>query len=216
MTISLAQGSQVAIAETYGSPFNVTAITNAAEAVATVQAGHGLAPNDIIEFTSGWDYANGRILRVKTVVSNDVTLEGFDTQNTTDYPSGSGVGTLRKITAWQSITQIQSVSSTASAPDKVDITTLANKTRKFKPGLGNYPDLTMTVFYDRALAWVAPALLASRRGTDIAIRIIPPGGNKIYGNGTISLTPSPQLATGQAITMPVSYFFNADQTDYAS
>lgn len=100
-------GSVVSIATTYASAVNMTAVTNAAEAVATLAAGHGVLVGDYIELTSGWGRLNGRIVRAKAVASNDVTLEGIDTTSTTKYPAGSGTGTVRRITAWTTIPQIK-------------------------------------------------------------------------------------------------------------
>ena len=101
MAITLATGTQVAIASTYGTASNVTAATNAAECVLTVAAGHGIVVGDFVEFTSGWDLATGRIFRVKTVATNDVTLEGFNTTSTTNFPAGTGTGTVKEDTPAQ-------------------------------------------------------------------------------------------------------------------
>lgn len=216
MTISLAQGSSIAIADTYGSSFNITALSNAAEGVATVQAGHGLAANDIIEVTSGWDRLNGRIVRVKTVATNDITLEGIDTQSATLYPAGSGTGSLRKITAWQTVTQIQQVSANPPSIDFVDVTTLSDQTRKRIPGLDTPPDMNLTVLYDKTLAWVATALKASDANAAIGSRITLPSGAKIYSNGYLKMSRIPQLNTGQPVTATVAITFNSTPTDYAS
>ena len=64
MSITLATGTQVAIASTYGTGFTITAISNANPAVATLSAAHGVVVNDLIEITSGWDRLNGRVVRV--------------------------------------------------------------------------------------------------------------------------------------------------------
>jgi hypothetical protein len=216
MTIALSQGTSIAIAETYGSVYNVTALTNAAEAVATVQAGHGLTPGDIIELTSGWDRLNGRVMRVKTVVTNDVTLESIDTQSTANYPAGAGVGSLRKVTAWQTVTQILNVSANAPTIDFVDVTTLADQTRKRIPGLDTPPDMTYTVLYDLTLAWVTAALKASDTNALIGLRMTLASGAKIYSNGYLKMSRFPQLSSGQAIQGTVSYSFNSTPVNYAS
>src|ERR1044071_9930324 len=105
MTAQVSQGSQVAIASTYGSGFTVSAITNASEGVATLSSSHGVTVGDIFELSSGWDLLDKRLARAKAVATNDVTLESIDTSSTNMYPAGQGTGTGREITAWTSITQ---------------------------------------------------------------------------------------------------------------
>ena len=83
MAITLATGTALSIASTYGASVNMTALTNAAEAVATLAVGHGCVVGDFLEVTSGWDLLNNRIVRVKTVATNDITFEGINTVSTT-------------------------------------------------------------------------------------------------------------------------------------
>lgn len=86
MAIIIATGTGVDIASTYGASVNMTAITNATEAVATLAAGHGVVVGDFLEVTSGWQRLTGRIVRVKTVATNDVTLESINTSSTSLFP----------------------------------------------------------------------------------------------------------------------------------
>ena len=109
MAITISTGTTVAIATTYGSAVTMSAITNATEAVATLAAGHGVVVGDILEVTSGWDLLNGRLVRAKTVATNDVTFESINTTSASSYPAGTGTGSIRRITAWTSVSQVQSV-----------------------------------------------------------------------------------------------------------
>ena len=129
MAITLATGTQVAIASTYGTSVAMSAITNASEAVATLAAAHGVVVGDFLEVTSGWDLLTGRLVRVKTVVTNDVTFEAINTSSVTNYPAGTGVGSIRRITAWTSITQIQGLSTSGGDQSFADITTITDRTR---------------------------------------------------------------------------------------
>ncbi len=62
MSVQLPNGSIVSIASTYGTLKTMSAISNAAEAVATLEASHDVVENDILEITSGWSKLSGRIL----------------------------------------------------------------------------------------------------------------------------------------------------------
>lgn len=118
MTVSVGAGSTVAIATTYGTASNMTALTNATEAVATLAAAHGVVVGDFLEITSGWAKLDKRIVRAKTVSTNDVTLEGINTVSTTDYPAGTGTGSIRRITAWTPLAQVKADSFSVSGGDQ--------------------------------------------------------------------------------------------------
>ena len=94
MAISLPTGTKVSVASTLGTSYAVTAATNAAETVLTVATGHGLTVGDYVVVRSGWSLLDYRVARVKTVATNDVTLEGINTVNLDQYSAGSGVGSI--------------------------------------------------------------------------------------------------------------------------
>ncbi len=106
MSFTISAGTSVAIASAYGAAKTMSAISNASEAVATLEASHGIVVDDVIEITSGWPALSGQLARVKTVATNDVTLELIDTSSTTQFPAGSGAGSVRKVSTWQSLGQI--------------------------------------------------------------------------------------------------------------
>jgi DNA-binding NarL/FixJ family response regulator len=109
MSYTLPAGGSLAIASTYGTAVTMSAITNATEAVATLAAGHNVVVGDILEVTSGWELLNNRVVRVKTVSTNSITFENINTTSTTFYPAGEGVGSVRRITAFTTITQVGAI-----------------------------------------------------------------------------------------------------------
>lgn len=118
MTISTGAGSVVQIATALATAKAFSAITNAAEAVATFEASHGLAPGDYVLIASGWGDLDGRTVRVGAVSTNDVTLEDVDTSDTSRFPPGSGVGTGREITTWTEIAQVKADSFQTSGGEQ--------------------------------------------------------------------------------------------------
>lgn len=188
-------GTVVSVADTYGTAYNVTALTNATEAVATVQAGHGLVVGDIIELTSGWPRADKKVLRVKTVATNDVTLEGFNTTNTTNYPAGTGTGSLRKITAWQQLGQIsQDISADGGQQQFTNIRLLDRFEELPIPTTISGVTYRLPLYFDPAQAWV-PKVQAYRDGaTVVAVRFVYPGGSRALGSGYLGMldTPTPR------------------------
>jgi len=81
MALSLPTGTKVSIGSAVGTSYAFTAATNATETVLTVAAGHGLVVGDYIVVRSSWSLLDYRIARVKTVVTNSVTLEGIKLWN---------------------------------------------------------------------------------------------------------------------------------------
>lgn len=183
MSITKAVGTGVDIAKTYGSSKNMTAISNANPAVATLESSHGVIVGDVIEITSGWGKLNGRVVRVSVVNTNDVTLEGVNTSSATDYPAGSGVGTVREITDWQEITQrTPNMAINTGQPVFADITTLQDTEERKLPVRRGATDMSLPGFFDLSAAWVAYAQAATDSGAGTGLRVRYPNGNKLYAN----------------------------------
>jgi len=188
MSITLAVGTQVAIASTYGTAVNMTAITNSATsstpAVATLAAGHGVVVGDFLEITSGWTLLTGRIARVSVVSVNDVTLENIFTNDTTAYPAGTGTGTIRRITAWTTISQITSgIQISGGDQQFADVTTLQDRNQRQIPTRRSPVTATFPVYADETLSWVATVRAASTTATATACRMIYPNNSRTVFNG---------------------------------
>jgi hypothetical protein len=216
MAITLATGTQLAIATTYAASSNMTAITNATEAVATLAAAHGVVVGDFLEVTSGWDLLNSRIVRVKTVATNDVTFEGINTSSTSNYPAGTGTGTIRRITAWTSITQVQSFDTSGGDLNFADITTIVDKTQKQVPTTRSAQTLSMTVFDDTALAGQIAVQAASDANAATGFRIVFPNASRMVINGYYSIGASPNVAVNAPLTNTISFSAVAQATRYAT
>ena len=216
MAITIATGTQVAIATTYGTAVVMSAITNATEAVATLAAGHGVVVGDFLEVTSGWDLLNGRIVRVKTVASNDITFEAINTSSTANYPAGSGTGTIRRITAWTSVTQVQGVDTGGGDQNYADITTITDRTQKQVPTTRNAQTIDLTVFDDPSLTYYASAVAAAEASSTIGLRLIFPNSSRIVINAYISVQKMPTVAVNQPLTARLSFSAYAEPTRYAT
>ena len=216
MAIRLPSGATVAIASAYGTSVTVTAISNAGTAVATAGTGVGTA-GEIVELTTGWDRANGRLFRIQSVSGGTAyALEGFDSSSTSDYPSGSGAGSMRKLSTWTSITQVQSVASSGGDIQFVDTTSLADFTQKQIPNTRSPNQITFTVFDDPSLEYFATVRSVSESRTPTGLRVVLPGGSPFYANGYWSLQSVPNLTSNQAITLNIDFSTLAEPTRYAS
>lgn len=216
MAITLATGTLVAIASTYGSSSAMSAITNASSAVATLAAAHGVIVGDFLEITSGWDRLNGRIVRVSAVATNDVTLEGINTASTSLYPAGTGTGSIRRITAWTNLSQITSgISVSGGEQQFADITTLTDRTQKQIPTVRGAVNVTLPLFDDPSLAWYSTVQTASDTATATGVRMIFPNASRLVANAYWSLQAVPTIEDS-TLRGSISLSFVADPTRYAT
>lgn len=216
MAFTLPNGTAVFVARTYGTAVNVTAITNAVEAVATLGAGHGTVVGDYLEITSGWGRLNSRVVRAKTVATNDVTLELVNTVNTGRFPTGAGVGTLRRITAWDEILQIKvdGIATSGGEQQFADITTLQDVTSRQIPTIRSAQGLTITVFDDPLLAFVPTINGYQEANAAAAIRLNYPSGAKSVGNAYMSIGSFASVTGGQALENTITVSFVAEPVRY--
>jgi hypothetical protein len=207
MSITLAIGTTVSIAETYGAARTMSVVTNANPAVATLEAAHGVVVGDFVHVASGWDLLDNRLVRVSAVATNDVTLEGIDTTDTDLYPPGSGVGSVREVTAWTEITQITRNFQVAGGEQQyADISTLKNRDDKRMPTNRTPVDVTLPVYDDPSLAWYATVNEADAIET---------GGRFVYPNGSRTVFTG-YWTVGQVATVEDSTLRNAVNCSFAA
>ena len=216
MAIIKTTGTQFSIGSTFGTQFTISAITNANPAVATLSAAHGVIVGDLIEITSGWDLANLRVFRVSALATNDATLEGFDTSDTTKYPAGSGTGTGREITAWTQITQVTSEYSVSGGDQNfADTTTIANLIRQQIPTDRNPFVCTLPHFYDSSSSWRTTARAATNAASPYPFRMVFPNNSRLLVSGYWSLRDVP-TNTDSTLRDEVTISFIGTPTVYAT
>lgn len=216
MSITLAVGTQVAIASTYGSAKTMSALSNATSAVGTLAASHGIVVGDYFEITSGWDRLNGRIARCSVLSTNDVTMENIDTSSTSRYPAGTGTGSVREITAWTTISQITAeISVTGGEQQYADITTLSDNIQKQVPTVRNPIAVTLPLFDDPSLSFVSIVRAAAEAATATAVRFTYPNGSILVANAYWSLQEVPTIQDS-TLRGRIDLSFTALPTRYTS
>lgn len=216
MAITLATGSTISVAKTYGTSVAMSAISNAAEAVATLGAGHSVVVGDYLEVTSGWGKLDKRLVRVKTVATNDITFEGINTVSTTTYPAGSGIGSVRRITAWDNLSQVKDISSSGGDQQFADTTAIDDLVEKKVPTIRSAVTMNLTVFDDPSLAWYATVTAASDSSTPAGLRISLANGSKLVANAYWSLMKVPTITKNEALGTSISLSYAADPVRYAT
>jgi len=216
MAIYIPNGSTISIASTYGAPTNTTAVSNATEAVATVVSATGITQGGIVEVTSGWSKLNGRIARVKTLASLAATLEKIDTSNVSKFPAGSGIGSVRPITAWTQITQVLDSDSTGGDQAFTTYSFLEDATERQIPTNKSAQGFTLDLGDDANLPWFDLLSVADDDKLPRAIRVSLSGGGVIYYNCFCTLNKTPSLKKNEVAKLRATFSLVADVTRYAS
>lgn len=211
MSVYLPNGSKFYIGSTYGAAKTFSSISNAAEAVASFAADPALAIGDLMEVTSGWERLDKRVVRVKAVSGAGpylVTLEGIDTTDTNLFPAGNGAGTVREITAWTEITQVEAPETSGGEQQFVNYQPVASDLEKRLPSYRSAQGLKLTFFDDPTLAWYAAVQAASDNNQTLyAVKIELKSGARIFASGywTLQEMPSMQANTPMKSTIDIAY-----------
>lgn len=216
MSKTLATRTAFYVAKTYAAAVNMTALTNAAEAVATLAVGHGVVAGEYIEITSGWGKLNRRIVRAKTVVTNDVTLEGFNSVSTANFPAGAGIGSIRRITVWERLSQVNDINTSGGEQQYEDATDFDSDVEEKIPTIRSAISQSLQVFDDPSLPWYATVAAASDAVTPAGYRMDLPSGSKLVANTYWSLQKEPSVQKNKVITSKIDLSFAAPSMRYAT
>jgi hypothetical protein len=194
MAITLAVGTTVEIASTYGAVKAMSALSNDNPGVATLEASHGILLGDYFEVTSGWQRLTNRVVRAGTVSTNDVELEGINTTSTTRYPAGTGTGSVREITAWTQIGQLsRDLQVTGGDQQFGDITTLTDVIDQQIPTRRSPVSITLPLFFDPTLTYYSIVAAAAETATLTAVRFVYPNGVIVVANAYWSQLEFPTI-----------------------
>jgi hypothetical protein len=209
-------GTTFFIASAIAASKATTVVTNAAEAVVT-SAAHGYSNGDIVEVTSGWGRLNRRSFRIKSVTTDTFVLEGADTSNTTFFPPGSGIGSVRKITTFTQVQQVLGIQSSGGDPKNVTYKYMEADV-EFNINDG-FAAQQMSLELD-ADSIGTPGYAALKTLTDVqtdtVLRINSRNGAVIYVPCTVALNEAVQLQDGQINRVVASINANGRLVRYAS
>lgn len=218
MAVTRLNGAVVEFGSAYGATKNMTAITNATEAVATLEAAHGVAQGEYFEvLTSGWERLQHRVARAKTVNTNDVTLEGIKTSSTNLYPASQGAGTVREVSTWTTISQVFQDGGVVMSGAEQQFDTygfLSSDLQVQEPTTKSPLVATIKVYHDPSLAWVPLAEDRDALSETTVLRITTRSGGKILLTGVMRL--GPPVADGSFWSRTITLSGKNQQTEYAT
>ena len=224
MSLILSDGMSPSVASTYGSTNATTAVSNAANAVFGQTGGHGYVVGDIVEISSpGWPLIDGRLARISVVATNDITLEGINTSNTTKVPAGGAAsgGSLRKITAWTALAQLSELDVTGDEA-KYFVYQFMDQLRERNVPVGKSAlVLAFTKLDDPGLSDLAVLQAAEDSGQRRAFRFVYRGGSgatppRSLINAYVSVGSMSIPQKGGANIRRLGLAVDADPTEYAT
>lgn len=215
MSVSLPNGSIIAIASGYTTAVNVTAATNASPTVLTT-ATQSYAAGAFAEVTSGWSRLNSRIVRLSAATTSSATLEGIDSTSTSLYPAGGGTGSIRTISGWTQLSQILSSTSEGGEQQFTTFQFLEADAERRIPTNKSAAGITLTIADDPTLAGYQLAKTANDDRLPRAVRVTLPNGGILLYNAYISLSPIPSLTVNEVMSNQVTLSLLAEPVRYAS
>jgi len=209
-------GSTNWIATTIAAAKTTTIVTNAAEAVVT-SAAHGYSNGDVVIVGSGWGRLHNRAFRIKSITTDTFVLEGADTANTTLFSPGTGIGNVRKVTAFTQITTVMAPSSSGGEPKTVSYKfqedeneyTLNDGFSPVQRSINLDADSIGTAGYTALKTF-------TDSGADTIIRTNAKSGAVSYLVATVALNEEEIISEGQIVQVKCAVSGRSRSTRYAS
>lgn len=216
MAVSLPNGVILALATTYAAADTVSALTNANPGVATTSSSHGITTGNYLEVTSGWARLNQRIVRASAAAGSSVTYEGIDTSSTSVYPAGSGIGSVREITAWTQISQVLDLSTSGGDMQFANYSFLEQDFESQIPTQASPMSINITIADDASLAGYIALKAAAITRALTGLKATLPSGSILVYNGYISLNETPTMTKNQVMGVRATFSLMNTPTRYAS
>lgn len=213
MAVALPNGVVFALG-TLGSALTVSGLTNAAPAVATSTA-HGLADGDIVLLTSGWTRINERAWKVDELSANTFSLLGTDTTDTGVYPTGTGTGTVKEVTAWTGVSQVTNVTSSGGDMQFAQYSFLEEDIGRQIPTQANPITYTLTIADDpNQVGYTALKAAATSRALTV-LRCTLPSGSVLLYVGYVSFQETPTMTKNSIMEVTATFSVNGLPVRYA-
>ena len=213
MAYSLPNGSTFDVAATYSAAIPITSITNAAPAVVTSVA-HGLTDGDYIIVTSGWVKINSKAYRIANSTVDSFELEGTDTTDTTRFPIGGGVGSVKSVDSWIQVPQITGVDFTGGDQNMYTFQFLEDDDERQFPTNKSAITVTLTVADDPDQPYVAVVEGYDERKSTNVMRLNLINGDQILYPAVVTISATPTLTVNELMTRTITLALQARPTRY--
>lgn len=209
------EGSKVYYSDTFAGAKTVSAVTNANPAVASSTA-HGYTDADPVLFNSGWEDANSTIWEVDQLTADTFSLVGLDASSTTYFAAGTGIGTTQKVSNWTEIPQILDISSSGGGPKYGTVSPLGRRNDIKTPIGFEAMSIDMGLGYDATNATWQDMLALTRTFSKVAIKIVVPGGGRLYGYGNLIASEMVEISKGNALKVKAAISLDGRMVGYGA
>ncbi|WP_333907568.1 phage tail tube protein [Delftia acidovorans] len=209
-------GTITSVATVLAAAKTISAITNAAEAVASSTA-HGYSVGDVLLIYSGWGRLNFRAARVKTVTTDSFTLEGIDTSNAELFTPGSGAGSARKVTTMVDLDRTMNHSSSGGDAKTVNVKFIESDVEIVLNDGFNAVQRTFDMDADMigTPAYTALKMLSDTNADTVVRRRAKTGAVSLIP-AKVSFNEEETLTEGQAVTVKGTFNAQNISTRYAA
>jgi len=193
MAAKLPNGAVLSIAAAYGATQAFATITNAANAVATLDDAGTIAAGSVVEITSAWSALDQTVARVSAVAGDAITLDEIDSTDTTNYAAGKGAGSVRLVTDWEQLRQITGLEVSGGDQQYASYSYLEDNQERQIPTTKNAMSWKITMADDPTLAHYPVLKAADKDRKPRALRMELKDGSTIYYNAYVSFSEVPTM-----------------------
>lgn len=211
MDVQIWSDVNVEVPTQLGTKINITGISNAAEAVASLAANHGLVKGDAVVLrVRGMRELDYKVVRVGAVEGANVTLSGVDTRSSKAFNSGH----LQKVVFDVVAETFTDVTPSGGTAEDVNVRTIHNRQDFSVPGN------SAPLVYEFGSLW-GPADPASARfkTASLAREVLPVrfgfiDGTEVLMAGVPSTSGAPAGSAGAVVTDSVRINVRGELTAY--
>ncbi|EMK1731251.1 phage tail protein [Salmonella enterica] len=205
MGFHLPNGSVLKVGSELGQAIEVTAVTNAKNAVLTL-SGSDVIKGDVVMLKSGWTALDNMVALVTDVSGSDITLGGVDTSNVAIFTAGSGVGSLQVVNKWIEIPQITEVNASGGEQNYYQFQFLSDDQQRSLPTYKSARTQAYTIAHDNSQPFYA-VLKAADLASDVTpmSMYVPKAKETRYWAATPSFNGEPNPVVNQIETVTASF-----------
>lgn len=216
MAYAFPEGAKFYFSTTFASAKTLATMSNANPSVAGSVA-HGYVDNDELLLTSGWEDATDTVYKADQLTVDTFSLLGLDTTNTGFFTdSGGANSSAQKVSSWQEIPQVLTISTQGGGPRFTTINPLARRNAINVPTGFEATSITLTLGHDAANATYQAMLGISRALSKCAFKMQLSGGAVTYGYGYMAVSEMPSLNVNQANQVQAAITLLGRAMSYAS
>ena len=209
------EGTKVFYSSTLATAKNLTAVTNASPAVATC-VGHTYVDLDPLLIKSGWEDANDCVFEADQLTADTFGITNLDSSSTSWFPSGTGTGTAQKVSDWVEIPQILDISPNGGGVKYGTVSPLGARNDKKQPIGFEAQGVDLKIGYDATNATWQAMLGITRTFTKVAIKIVVPGGGRLYGYGNLIASEMVEISKGNALKVKAAISLDGRMVGYGA